>query len=404
MFTRSAVVATTLIIAGSLTFGTTATAFAVDGDPTPADSTSVDPGTSASIAPAADAAPAPAAAVMPEAVPAPAVAVAASPASAPCIPSSAVSYTYDPATNSGTITVPDVAGSTGLLCNPFYVTATSWRFTTTQIWPQRRDVVQKLVISGVGTTDYSAPVTCGQGDIYASFYAQPDPPVILTQSSIVVEPPAPTPGAPFTENFLDYLGFAGPGPTYTAQDPSCMISGTGLTTLAIQPIAAVSSPETCTTSGAITSGSITVGQVGGVDFTPYVSYSIDGVPASAITTAVPTGTHTVTAVALSGNALEAGPNTLIDGTAAFTVSVAPATGCSAVDASSVTSTTSTSSTTPGFGDLSTLALHDEGDPATLASTGVDDSLAIATAAMLLATGLALIAGRTAIARRRRSVV
>ena len=37
----------------------------------------------------------------------------------PCIPDSQVSYTYDSSSNSGVITVPTVAGSSGELCKPF---------------------------------------------------------------------------------------------------------------------------------------------------------------------------------------------------------------------------------------------------------------------------------------------
>ncbi len=128
-----------------------------------------------------------------------------------CIPTSAVSYTYDPATNSGVVTVADVANSTGELCKGFWVTATSWKYTTNATWPQVRDVVQKLPkITTPGQYPYVAAITCGQGDIYASFTAQPDPTPTLIG-----------PNNPFPETFLHSMGFTGPKPTYTQQPVSC---------------------------------------------------------------------------------------------------------------------------------------------------------------------------------------
>ncbi len=128
-----------------------------------------------------------------------------------CIPRSAVSYTYVPATNSGVITVVDVPNSTGELCQGFWVTATSWKYTTNALWPQVRDVVQKLPkITTVGQYPYVATVTCGQGDIYASFSAQPDPTPTLIG-----------PNNPFAETFLHGMGFTGPHPTWVQQPASC---------------------------------------------------------------------------------------------------------------------------------------------------------------------------------------
>ncbi|CAN5167903.1 hypothetical protein BH11ACT4_BH11ACT4_09180 [soil metagenome] len=128
-----------------------------------------------------------------------------------CIPGSAVSYTYVPATNSGRITVADVTNSTHVLCDPFWVTATSWKFTNATVWPQMLDVVQKLgPISAPGQYDYTAAVSCGQGDIYASFDSQPTPTATLDG-----------PHNPFPEHFLHDMGFTGPNPTYVQQDPAC---------------------------------------------------------------------------------------------------------------------------------------------------------------------------------------
>lgn len=130
-----------------------------------------------------------------------------------CIPNSAVSYSYAPGTNSGDIVVTDIRNSTGVLCNPFWVTATSWLYTQNAVWPQVRDVVQKLPkISTPGTYHYLATVTCGQGDIYASTVAQPDPTSVLNG-----------PNNPFSEHFLHDMGFSGPTPTYVQQPTGCNV-------------------------------------------------------------------------------------------------------------------------------------------------------------------------------------
>ena len=132
----------------------------------------------------------------------------------PCIPNTSVSYTYDPATNSGIIHVENVDGSTGKLCDPFWVTATSWKFIEgDKVWSQVRDVVQQLPkIETPGDYEYSAPVNCGQGDIYASFTESPNPPKYLDG-----------PSNPWAEHFLHQMGFTGPNPTYTQDSPGCNI-------------------------------------------------------------------------------------------------------------------------------------------------------------------------------------
>jgi hypothetical protein len=130
-----------------------------------------------------------------------------------CIPNSSVSYSYTPGTNSGDIVVTDIKNSTGVLCNPFWVTATSWLYTKDAVWPQVLDVVQKLPkISTPGTYHYAAAVTCGQGDIYASTVAQPDPTSVLNG-----------PNTPFSEHFLHDMGFTGPTPTYVQQATGCNV-------------------------------------------------------------------------------------------------------------------------------------------------------------------------------------
>ncbi len=130
-----------------------------------------------------------------------------------CIPTNKVSYTYSYTTNSGTISVPDVEGSTHVLCDDFYVTATSWKFVKVgNTWPQMLDVTDKLrPISAPGKYDYAAAVTCGQGDIYASYTSQPAPTSVLNG-----------PSDPFAEHFLHQMGFSGPNPTYFQQSRDCV--------------------------------------------------------------------------------------------------------------------------------------------------------------------------------------
>lgn len=151
-----------------------------------------------------------------------------------CIPNSSVSYTYTPATNSGDIVVTDIKNSTGVLCHPFWVTATSWLYTKDAVWPQVLDVVQKLPkISTPGTYHYVATVTCGQGDIYASTVAQPDPTPVLNG-----------PNTPFSEHFLHSMGFKGPTPTYMQQPTGCNV---------ITPVAPTASAITaCGEYGSVT--------------------------------------------------------------------------------------------------------------------------------------------------------
>ncbi|WP_309620446.1 hypothetical protein [Salinibacterium sp.] len=131
-----------------------------------------------------------------------------------CIPSSAVSYTYDGSTNSGVITVANEESDSGELCQGFWVTATSWKYKTGNMWPQSRDQVQyvneKQKIEVAGEYPYQADMTCGQGDIYASFTEQPEPTAILSG-----------PSDPYDEFFLHQMGFKGPGPTFFNQPTGC---------------------------------------------------------------------------------------------------------------------------------------------------------------------------------------
>lgn len=131
----------------------------------------------------------------------------------PCLTDEAVSYWYSPATNSGWIDVADVEGSTGELCDPFWVTATTWKFLDDDsVWPQKLHQKQDLYIDKTGHYEYGIDVECGQGDIYASFDAQPAPTDYLYG-----------PDNPFDEHFLHQMGFTGPAPTYTQDKPGCNI-------------------------------------------------------------------------------------------------------------------------------------------------------------------------------------
>jgi hypothetical protein len=189
---------------------------------------------------------------------------------ASCIPSSSVSYSYDKATNSGVITVPAPAGSTGQLCRPFWVTATSWTYLGSSTWIQKLDQVQKLgEISVPGSYPFSAPVTCGQGDIYASF-----------QGDAATLDPTPYlygPDDPFDEHFLHEMGFSGPRPTYTNTKPGC-------NELVAVP---TSAPASCTAAGGYSLPAV-----------DHVRWLVDGVPAAAGDHTAATGSSvTITAVA-----------------------------------------------------------------------------------------------------------
>ncbi len=151
-----------------------------------------------------------------------------------CIPDSSVSYTYSHSNaNTGWITVTDVANSTGVLCNPFYVTATSWKYTNNaSIWPQKVDVVDQLgKISTPGHYQYTAAVGCGQGDIYASTSATApslNPANYPTDTGYLNGP-----NNPFQEHFLSDMGFTqtgSSGATYYVDANSCFVpaSETGI--------------------------------------------------------------------------------------------------------------------------------------------------------------------------------
>jgi hypothetical protein len=172
----------------------------------------------------------------------------------PCVADSQVSYTYDSATNSGVITVPTIQGSSDTLCQPFYVTATSWKYTTNSVWPQVVDQVDHVVgttgnandpISASGTYDYAATVHCGQGDIYASFTST-DATLFPENDGLPGTGYLDGPGNPLAEHFLHQMGFTGPNPTYVQQNTDCYTS----TLTPVEP--AVTTNQQCNIPGTIT--------------------------------------------------------------------------------------------------------------------------------------------------------
>ena len=135
---------------------------------------------------------------------APLAAPASSAPAATCLPNSAVRYTYDATNNTGSATVTGQDNSTSVLCDPVYITAVSWKYTTSSLWPQALDSskTEYVTVDKVGTYTFGAAVTCGQGDIYAHYYQH-----------IV---PTPTiDGAQGWERFLNTFGFETTTPGYT---------------------------------------------------------------------------------------------------------------------------------------------------------------------------------------------
>ncbi len=163
----------------------------------------------------------------------------------PCIAASDVSYTYNAATNSGVVTVANPAGSSGKLCNGFWVTAVSWKYAGSSIWPQNLDQNNPMPENGgsffvdeAGSYPYGADVECGQGDIYASYDAQPVPTAVLNG-----------PSNPYAEHFLHQMGFSGPYPTWTQDAAGCNKA---------TPVAPSATPITaCDTDGSLTFGPTT---------------------------------------------------------------------------------------------------------------------------------------------------
>jgi hypothetical protein len=279
MFRKILAAATTALVAGALTLGAAAAPAFADGtdpstttDQTTASAPAADPAATAPAADPAPSAPAPAPSdspasttpappttPAPDAAPvvAPPAATTAPAADAPalqgtkCLPPSAVSYTYDntyfdgtPA-NQGVITVhqldPTVYSDT--LCYGFWVLATGWVYDTTGTWPQTLEGSsaanggEEITKVGPGTYPYGFPVTCGQGDIYASWNGPIKLPTKLTESS------------PDIEHFLSQMGFVredgNPNDTWMTTDPSCHVINQDI----VAP--SVTATATCTTPGSL---------------------------------------------------------------------------------------------------------------------------------------------------------
>ncbi|MEO8528090.1 MAG: collagen-binding domain-containing protein, partial [Pseudolysinimonas sp.] len=207
-----------------------------------------------------------------------------------CIADSLVSYTYSTATNSGVVTVPSVAGSTGKLCTSFYVTATSWKYSGSTLWPQTLDQNNPMPakdgsfkVEYPGSYPYGATVTCGQGDIYASFTELPVPTSVLNG-----------PSDPYAEFFLHQMGFQGPSPTYIQQTTGCNVSTP--VTPTVTPITACGvygSVVPASTPGVVYS--ITVAPINGqgawqVTATPAANFFFNG--SQTVTFSGNLGTHT----------------------------------------------------------------------------------------------------------------
>ncbi|MGN6327050.1 hypothetical protein [Pseudolysinimonas sp.] len=250
MFRKTLAAATTALVAAIFTFGAVAAPASADGvsDPAaPASTVTTDAGAAGASDPTTPAAgstdstpsappaqpsapdaaaPAPDGSSAPTSTtPAPTAIVrsAAAPAVAPtkqCLPSSAVSYTYQglQKINAGVVTVvnPDPTVYTDYLCQGFYVTAAGWRFLNLEgqsyMWPQGilgyNEANGGNPIVHVGTYDFGFPVTCGQGDIYASYSPIEKPSGILE-----------SPSKPYQEHFLQGM-FTGPWPTSMWTGPS----------------------------------------------------------------------------------------------------------------------------------------------------------------------------------------
>lgn len=153
-----------------------------------------------------------------------------------CLPSSALSYTYNPADNTGTATVADAPGSTGKLCDPVYITAASWNYTSTTLFPQTLNslLTQYVRVEAVGEYNFGAVVTCGQGDIYAS-------------NSDYIVPTATLATGSKWERFLNTFDFTTttPGWTYMTTSHDCM----KIPTLPLVDPSPVTFTDTCGVEG-----------------------------------------------------------------------------------------------------------------------------------------------------------
>ena len=180
-----------------------------------------------------------------------------------CIPDEYISYTYirsGASANTGVVTVEQPQGRySDELCRPLYVTAAAWAFNVVdKVWTQTLVVANRIndgnAITKVGVYPYGAPVGCGQGDIYASRTAFPNPSPLLLGPNQPAWPEGVTPWA-FSEIFLHDMKFSGPNPTWVVTPPGCN---------AVEPVVPTASIiEKCDTDGSL---SLTT--------SPYISYLV----------------------------------------------------------------------------------------------------------------------------------
>jgi hypothetical protein len=167
--------------------------------------------------------------------PAPLAAPVAAAAPAACDPYAKFTYTYFPSAgaghtaNSGTVTIT----GNGDPCTPLFVTAASWTFDGPTASPQHISQLNKYTFDKLGTFPFSAPVNCGQGDIYASWDGYVVPPIA---DNGVLHPPASWEQGHFLH---DVLAGAGPNPTYVVQTSDGTLNGMAL--CVIQPALPVAS-------------------------------------------------------------------------------------------------------------------------------------------------------------------
>ena len=219
-----------------------------------------------------------------------------------CLPRSAVSFTYDNTTNSGVITVtnPDPATFSSTLCEGFYVTAAGWTFESENPWPQKlagyTEANGGAEITGVGPGTYAFgySVTCGQGDIYASF-------------GVPVPTPTPelfAPNDPYKEVHLSGMGFNNGNPenapTYMQTD-HCATAG--------DPSA---NPAVCT-NGVVGNGTILVDLQPGILAYTLSSNGSAPTPITDAVTPVPVGAYTVQVTAEPGHSLQNPGNWVVTG-------------------------------------------------------------------------------------------
>lgn len=190
---------------------------------------------------------------------------------------------------SGTITV--TGGTAGqLLCKPLSIRVGSWTYdqgATQQpgrpAWPQTQYGYNDTLVDRVGTFSYGPPreEICGQSDAYASFNGF---------EALALPINLLGPNNPFEPKFLhQVIPGAGPSPTWSYTTLEGCDEGT-------YPSIAVS-PETCDyENGAITNGSIVVGDGQFVKSAQVYLVTDDGIVKQTDTSSLPVGEYVVIVV------------------------------------------------------------------------------------------------------------